>query len=401
MSDWIRSYSQCGEDILLWRVLKDVSKGFYIDIGAFDPNEHSVTRIFYDAGWSGINIEPNPAMLARFVKERPRDVNLGIAASDRVSEIVLNVVEGTGLTTLLGDIAVKHQKDGWRVEQIKVRANSLANIWDEYVPKEQQVHFLKIDVEGAEKAVITGADWSRHRPWILAVEAVEPLSNIENHQDWDPLLQEAGYVFVNFDGLNRYYVDAQRPELIEPLRAPLNFVTDRYVPAPVHEAQDQAAHLDALCNHFKAEFTSTKQALANTKQQLADTKQQLADAEHELSVLVDVFKDRPRPLWEALIFRGSGKPKKVVRRILFHKSGKPRGIFRNWILLPDRRPRAVFHRWMSSPEYQNMGNPIRLNGRGGYLIENDHQIIYLQELSPRASEIKQRLIEAIKKEQQQ
>lgn len=393
MSDWIRSYSQCGEDILLWRVLKDVSKGFYIDIGAFDPNEHSVTRIFYDAGWSGINIEPNPAMLARFIKERPRDVNLGIAASDRDSEIVLNVVEGTGLTTLLGDIAVKHQKDGWHVEKIKVRTNSLANIWDEHVPKEQQVHFLKIDVEGAEKAVITGADWSRHRPWILAVEAVEPLSNIESHQDWDPLLQEAGYVFVNFDGLNRYYVDARRPELVKPLRAPLNFVTDRYVPAPVHEAQDRAARLDALCNHFQAELTSAKQVLA-------ETKQQLADAEHELSVLVDVFKHRPRPLWEALFFRRSGKPKKVVRRILFHKSGKPRGIFRNWILLPDRRPRAVFHRWMSSPEYQNMGNPIRLNGRGGFSTKNDHQIVYPQELSPRAKEIRLRLGEAIKKGKQ-
>ena len=356
MSDWIRSYSQCGEDILLWRVLKDVSEGFYIDIGAYDPNEHSVTRIFYDAGWSGINIEPNPSMLARFVKERPRDVNLGIAASDSDGELTLNVVGETGLTTLLGDIAVKHQKDGWRVKEIKVRTNSLANIWNEYVPKGKEVHFLKIDVEGAEEAVIRGADWSRHRPWILAIEAVEPLSAVESHQNWDPLLQNAGYVFVNFDGLNRYYVDSHRPEFIEPLRAPLNFATDRYIPAAVHESQDKAARLDAMCNQLQAD-------LRGTRQELSTAKQELSDAKHELSVLLDVLKRRPRPLWEAVFFRKSGKPKKVVRRILFHKSGEPRGIFRDWILLPDRRPRAAFHLWMSSPEYQNMRNPIRVQGR--------------------------------------
>lgn len=387
MSDWLRSYSQCGEDILLWRVLKDVSAGFYIDVGAYDPNEHSVTRIFYDAGWSGINIEPNPIMLARFVTERSRDVNLGIAASDREAEINLNVVGETGLTTLFGDIAVKHQENGWVVEQIKVRTTSLASVWDQYVPKEQEVHFLKIDVEGAEEVVIRGADWSRHRPWILVVEAVEPLTNIESHQAWDPLLQEAGYVFVNFDGLNRYYVDRERPELIEPLRAPLNFVTDKYVPAAVHEAQDKAAQLDALCKHLQEELAGAKQELAGVKQ--------------ELILLNDVFQRRPRPLWERIIFHRSGKPKKVFRRILFHKSGKPRGVFRNWILMPDRSPRAVFYKWMSSPEYQNLSNPARIKGRGDTLIENDHRIVYPQELSPRASEIKQWLIEATKKEQQQ
>lgn len=359
MSDWIRSYSQCGEDILLWRALEDVSKGFYIDIGAFDPDEDSVTRIFYKAGWSGINLEPNLGKLARFIQERPQDINLGIAASDRDAEMDLNLVGETGLTTLVADIAERHQSTGWPVEKVKVRTRPLADIWDEHVPDGQDVHFLKIDVEGAEEAVIKGADWSRHRPWIVVVEALEPLSTVKSHQTWDPLLRDVGYEFVNFDGLNRYYVASERPQCIEPLRAPLNFITHRFVPAALHQAQDESARLNSLCSRVQAELADAKQELVSAKQGLAEIKQELSDAKQEVFRLFDVIQRRPRPLWEMLMFRRSGRPKKVFRRILFHKSGKPRGIFRKWILMPDGRPQAAFQMWMSSPEYQNMRGAVR------------------------------------------
>ena len=55
------SYAQNNEDVLLWRALGHVRDGFYIDVGANDPVEHSVTKAFYDAGWRGISIEPLPA----------------------------------------------------------------------------------------------------------------------------------------------------------------------------------------------------------------------------------------------------------------------------------------------------------------------------------------------------
>ena len=54
----IVSYSQNFEDVMLWRALKDVENGFYIDVGANHPAIDSVTKLFYENGWSGINIEP-------------------------------------------------------------------------------------------------------------------------------------------------------------------------------------------------------------------------------------------------------------------------------------------------------------------------------------------------------
>ena len=54
----ITSYSQNFEDIILWRALEDVGKGFYIDIGAQSPIIDSVSKAFYEHAWRGVHIEP-------------------------------------------------------------------------------------------------------------------------------------------------------------------------------------------------------------------------------------------------------------------------------------------------------------------------------------------------------
>ena len=57
------SYAQFLEDIQLYRALKEIKNGFYIDVGANHPLDHSVTKLFYEKGWSGINIEPSPELV--------------------------------------------------------------------------------------------------------------------------------------------------------------------------------------------------------------------------------------------------------------------------------------------------------------------------------------------------
>ena len=61
--------------------LRGIDDGFYVDIGAADPSVGSVSRIFYDHGWSGINVEPSPTFDA-LSAERERDVNLRIAVGE-------------------------------------------------------------------------------------------------------------------------------------------------------------------------------------------------------------------------------------------------------------------------------------------------------------------------------
>ena len=100
------SYAQNYEDVLLNRVFKDKTQGFYIDIGALHPTFDSVTKAFYDRGWTGINIEPIKEFYSIFIKDRPRDINLNIAISNTESNLdFFEVLGQPGNSTLNKDIA--------------------------------------------------------------------------------------------------------------------------------------------------------------------------------------------------------------------------------------------------------------------------------------------------------
>lgn len=225
------SFAQNREDVVLFRALKGVTAGFYIDVGAHDPSLDSVTRAFYERGWHGINLEPSGFWFSRLANARPRDINLNIAVSNTDSELEFDDIAGTGLSTCNTSIGQQHREAGiYPVTRRRVAAASLNSICEANAVTE--VHFLKIDVEGTEKAVLEGMDFQKIRPWIVVVEAVDPISLAPTHGEWELLLINADYEFVLFDGLNRFYYDRRRPGIRQHLLAPAN-VLDKYVVAPV------------------------------------------------------------------------------------------------------------------------------------------------------------------------
>lgn len=209
------SFAQAKEDVLLWRALAsrvhhDV--GFWIDVGAFDPHIDSVTKEFSRHGWRGINVEPLEASFLRLVEDRPNDINIQAVVSDTPGEAEFHEIVGHQLGTLEARFGDRHSQSGFDRRIIKVPAFTLTQLCDQHAP--DQIHFLKIDVEGHERAVVEGMDFNRYRPWILVIEAAEP-NNIHapTYQEWDGLVQAARYRFVYTDLLNRYYVAEEHPEL--------------------------------------------------------------------------------------------------------------------------------------------------------------------------------------------
>src|SRR3954471_13973014 len=77
------SYAQNFEDVMLARLFPAGYAGFYIDIGAADPEYMSVTKHFYDNAWTGINVEPLPQFFEKLSKQRSRDVNLRLAIAEK------------------------------------------------------------------------------------------------------------------------------------------------------------------------------------------------------------------------------------------------------------------------------------------------------------------------------
>lgn len=219
------SYSQNFEDVMLWRALKHIKKGFYIDVGAQDPVNDSVSKAFYERGWRGIHIEPVPEYAALLRKDRPDETVLEIALADVDGEIELNVIPNTGLSNII-DASAQYSQIAPDIhsQRIKVMVLTLKSALASLGKKD--VHWLKIDVEGLEERVLKGWDSQILRPWIIVVEATIPNSPEINYVSWDPILIAANYQFVYFDGLNRFYVAKEHLELVAAFNCPPNCFDD-------------------------------------------------------------------------------------------------------------------------------------------------------------------------------
>ncbi|RAN32874.1 FkbM family methyltransferase [Hyphomonas pacifica] len=218
------SYAQQFEDVMLWRALKHVSNGAYIDIGANDPVIDSVSRLFYEKGWRGMHVEPMPEYAEKLRQNRPDELLLEAAVGPANPELEIFCFEGTGLTTAVEKYAEQHQEDGCEVNRIVVECIPLAEVLEQF--NRRHVHWLKIDVEGMENSVLKS--WGNHptRPWIVVVESTEPLSQKSAHDEWENELTGRGYSFVYFDGVNRFYVHEDHADLESSFKAPPNFFDD-------------------------------------------------------------------------------------------------------------------------------------------------------------------------------
>jgi FkbM family methyltransferase len=213
----IVSYAQNLEDVMLYRALRHVRQGVYVDVGANDPVLNSVTKVFYDRGWSGVNIEPVSGYFLELQKQRPRDSNLQLAASDSDGTLTLYEIPDTGLSTIDSQVAAEHAAQGFGIVERRVDSRRLDDICGDLGL--DAIHFLKIDVEGAEHKVLAGLSLQRLRPWIIVIESTAPLSDRHTQESWEPPWLRAKYAFAYFDGLNRFYVADEQRNLADSLRA--------------------------------------------------------------------------------------------------------------------------------------------------------------------------------------
>jgi FkbM family methyltransferase len=263
------SYAQNHEDVFLRRRLfPDQKEGFYIDVGANDPVSLSVTKHFYDSGWCGLNIEPQREVFTRLVRDRPRDINLNVALSDRPGNSTLYEAIGAngGLSTLSCAQAEAHRARGVRFAEYSVPITTLSAVAEHYVRR--PIDFMSIDVEGHEQEVLKGGDWKRWRPRVLVIESITPLCGQSAYLAWEDLLLAEDYIYAHFDGVNRFYVRCEDRHLIEALGKPVN-ATDDYVPFEYHRQilelrealacgseprQDDVAHFARKIRAMKTRF---------------------------------------------------------------------------------------------------------------------------------------------------
>ena len=283
------SHAQNFEDVMLWRALKHIDRGCYVDVGAQHPVIDSVSKAFYEQGWRGIHIEPVPQYAELLRRDRPDETVLQVALSDTEGTLELNVIPGTGLSTAVDAYAQRHQEERmFERQQVSVPAMTLKTALQPLAGK--QVHWLKIDVEGFETQVLKGWDSQALRPWVMVVEATIPGSSETDYTAWDSMIVAANYRFVYFDGLNRFYVAQEHAELAAAFLSPPNTFDDfkltgdssfcsELVAAYRKRELELAERTNKHIAHYEAHAAQAEARTAQAEAQAAQAETRTAQAE--------------------------------------------------------------------------------------------------------------------------
>ncbi len=166
-----------GEDRILRTHLFDelkISDAYYVDVGAFHPVHHSNSYWFYQFGWSGITIEPNPQVEQLFRELRPRDAHLAAAVANEEGTADFLQFANPLHSTLDIERARKLCDENnavYRIEnKITVPTFSLSQILRNTDTKDRPFAFLSVDVEGKDLEVLKSSDWNKFRPFFVVAE---------------------------------------------------------------------------------------------------------------------------------------------------------------------------------------------------------------------------------------
>jgi FkbM family methyltransferase len=195
------SYSQHGEDIFLLNLfdLLEMPNFKWLDIGAHHPTDISNTALMYKRGNRGTNIEANPALIQRFLDERPEDNNLcfGVAKEDG-EKIFYKVDETSGLNSFcsgeLSRIGVPP------VSTTTIKCIGINNVIDYYLSS-QWPELLLVDAEGMDYEILNAASFDTNMPEVICAE-VRPF----DRDGFNMMLYDKGYFCLTRITANLIYV---------------------------------------------------------------------------------------------------------------------------------------------------------------------------------------------------
>lgn len=186
-------YGMQGEDLIVRELFKAELRagkiGFYADFGAYDSRYGSNTYLFYQYGWRGICVEPNPNLQAQHRAIRPRDIFVGAAVG----------MDGNGywaeskLNQASSRVGFARSDFGPDFEEpLEIPLVSLNRVFSELLPTGTAIDYISIDLEGHELVALQSNDWTRFRPRVIVIE--------ENALDVNNLFGSPSLAFLRDQG---------------------------------------------------------------------------------------------------------------------------------------------------------------------------------------------------------
>jgi len=215
--------AQFGEDRIVWRVFRGRTRGYFVEVGAYDGMTLSNTYFLEQMGWHGLLIEPIAQLCERAAQSRPRSRVVHGACGKRGSC-------GTTKFTITQNVPVlsflhadqehvdRCLREGATLIEVEVPLITLddallnerrnpppfGGAWE--AKKGWCIDLVSIDTEGCELEVLDGFNLERFRPRILVIENDRPAgAGIE------PYLAQRGYRKFHRQQINDFYVRADDP----------------------------------------------------------------------------------------------------------------------------------------------------------------------------------------------
>lgn len=191
------SYSQWGDDLLVWEYFGRKRQGVFVEAGANDPKILSQTYLLEQQGWTGALVEPVPECCARLRAERSGSRIFQNALGAPEQRGILRLAIPDGLSELASGLADGAEPNaGERV--VEAAFITLSEVLDQ--AGISRLDYLSLDLEGMELFALKGLDFTRHAPRLIVIE--DRLDDLSRHR----FLLRAGYKLVKRNGSNNWYV---------------------------------------------------------------------------------------------------------------------------------------------------------------------------------------------------
>lgn len=212
------SFAQAGED----RVLKFLftSMGLntitYLEIGTNNPIEINNTYLFYLGGSTGVCIEPNPTLLGKIQRYRPRDkcLNVGVGGNESSGLMDFYIFDESdsekGLSTFSKkDAEFVQNTTHIKIAEIKkIPVVSIGEILKSNFSGKAP-DLISLDVEGLDLEILKGIDFSVWRPIAICVETVNFTIDHKKVKNKEIInfMESKGYFVYADTGINSIFAD--------------------------------------------------------------------------------------------------------------------------------------------------------------------------------------------------
>lgn len=209
------SYSQCGEDLIIDFVLSalGIPDRSYLDIGANHPMISNNTYLFYQQGFQGVCVEPDPESYAILKKKRKRDIclNVGVGRTQE-KNADFYVMSPKTSSTFSREQAERYQASD-KKKMVRVIKRPLISV-NEIIQQHFKgcPHLVSIDVEGMDFDILKTFDFSRYRPTIFCVETLSIAEDRSQHKIFGIIeyMYENGYMNYADTYINTIFVDEKK-----------------------------------------------------------------------------------------------------------------------------------------------------------------------------------------------